>query len=88
MADHTKKIIQAAVAAAIAATLPANVIAGPKEKTNEQMEKCYGVVKAGMNDCGNSAHACASQSTKDSDANEWLYLPKGTCEKIVGGKTK
>ncbi len=50
------------------------------------MEKCAGVVKAGKNDCGSSAHACAGQATKDKDASEWLYVPTGTCEKIVGAK--
>ncbi|MCS5709528.1 DUF2282 domain-containing protein [Candidatus Berkiella cookevillensis] len=52
------------------------------------VEKCYGVAKAGKNDCGTSIHACAGQSTQDQDPNEWIYLPKGTCDKISGGKTK
>ncbi|MCR4301892.1 MAG: DUF2282 domain-containing protein [Sulfuricaulis sp.] len=50
------------------------------------MEKCAGVVKAGKNDCGTSVHACAGQATKDADASEWIYVPTGTCEKIVGAK--
>ncbi len=52
------------------------------------MEKCTGIVKAGMNDCGTSKHACAGQAKADGDAEEWVYLPKGTCNKIVGGKVK
>jgi len=52
------------------------------------MEKCYGIVKAGMNDCGTSSHACAGQASKDKDASEWVYVPEGTCKKIAGGKTK
>ncbi|MCB2262205.1 MAG: DUF2282 domain-containing protein [Candidatus Thiosymbion ectosymbiont of Robbea hypermnestra] len=51
-------------------------------------EKCLGVVKAGKNDCGTSRHACGGQATKDGDPEEWLYLPKGNCEKLVGGKVK
>ena len=51
-------------------------------------EKCLGIVKAGKNDCGTSGHACASQSTRDGAPDEWIYVPKGTCEKIVGGKVK
>ncbi|HID44371.1 MAG TPA: DUF2282 domain-containing protein [Chromatiaceae bacterium] len=51
-------------------------------------EKCMGIAKAGKNDCGTSSHACAGQSTKDGDADEWVYVPEGTCEKIVGGKVK
>lgn len=49
-------------------------------------EKCAGIAKAGKNDCGANGHSCAGQAAKDGDANEWVYVPKGTCEKIVGGK--
>lgn len=50
-------------------------------------EKCYGVVKAGKNGCGSAdkAHACAAQATVDGSGVEWISLPKGTCEKLVGG---
>ena len=51
-------------------------------------EKCMGIAKAGKNDCGTSGHACACQSTKDGAPDEWVYVPEGTCEKIVGGKVK
>jgi uncharacterized membrane protein len=60
-----------------------NALAG-----KEGFEKCLGVVKAGMNDCGSSGHACAGQATKDSDPAEWVYVPEGTCEKLVGGEVK
>lgn len=50
------------------------------------MEKCAGIVKAGKNDCGTSKHSCAGQATVDNDAEEWIYVAKGTCEKITGGK--
>lgn len=49
------------------------------------MEKCAGIVKAGKNDCGSSKHSCAGQATRDGDAEEWVYVPTGTCDKIVGG---
>jgi len=48
------------------------------------MEKCAGIAKAGKNDCGTSKHACSGQSKSDG-GDEWVYVPKGTCEKIVGG---
>ena len=51
------------------------------------MEKCYGVAKAGKNDCQTSTSACAGTSKKDGQADAWLFLPKGTCDKIVGGST-
>jgi uncharacterized membrane protein len=48
-------------------------------------EKCYGVAKAGKNDCASGAHACAGQATKDKSAKEFIKLPKGTCDRIMGG---
>jgi len=52
------------------------------------MEKCQGIVKAGMNDCGTASHGCAGQAKTDNDPNEWVYVPEGTCNKIVGGTVK
>lgn len=52
------------------------------------MEKCQGIAKTGQNDCGTSKHACAGQAKVDGDAEEWVYVPEGTCSKIVGGKVK
>lgn len=53
-------------------------------------EKCYGVVKAGKNDCGNlsGTHSCAGNAKIDGDPGEWLYVPKGMCEKLVNGEVK
>jgi uncharacterized membrane protein len=57
---------------------------------DSKMEKCYGIVKAGKNDCADSKqmHSCAGAATKDGDKTEWVFLPKGTCERIVGGSLK
>ncbi|MCK0509447.1 DUF2282 domain-containing protein [Aromatoleum anaerobium] len=59
----------------------------PKTFTSER-ERCYGVVRAGRNDCGTSKHACAGQARRDRDAEEWLMLPAGTCERLAGGRLK
>ena len=48
-------------------------------------EKCAGIVKAGKNDCGTSVSSCAGTSKVDNDKEAWVFLPKGTCEKIAGG---
>ncbi|HPE61999.1 MAG TPA: DUF2282 domain-containing protein [Thiolinea sp.] len=48
------------------------------------MEKCAGIVRAGMNDCGANGHACAGMAREDNDPDEWITLPKGTCGKIAG----
>jgi uncharacterized membrane protein len=49
-------------------------------------EKCYGISKAGKNDCANGNHSCAGQAKADYAATEWLYVPTGDCTK-EGGKT-
>ena len=51
-------------------------------------EKCAGIVKAGMNDCGTSGHNCSGQAAKDNDSQEWIYVPEGTCKKIAGSTLK
>jgi uncharacterized membrane protein len=52
-----------------------------------QWEKCGGISKEGKNDCGSfdGKHKCAGQSTTVNNDSEWIYVPKGTCEKITGG---
>jgi uncharacterized membrane protein len=50
-------------------------------------EKCYGIAKAGKNDCAAGAHSCAGQSTAARDKNSFVYLPVGACAKIAGGTT-
>ena len=49
-------------------------------------EKCYGVAKAGQNDCASSdgAHSCAGQAASDNLPTEWTYVAKGTCEQAGG----
>jgi uncharacterized membrane protein len=49
------------------------------------MEKCYGVSKAGVNDCKTANSSCAGTSKTDAQKDAFLALPKGTCAKIVGG---
>ncbi|MBE9526307.1 MAG: DUF2282 domain-containing protein [Proteobacteria bacterium] len=51
-------------------------------------EKCQGIVKAGMNDCGTAKHACAGMAKVDNDAEEWIFVPVGTCAKLAGGTVK
>lgn len=52
----------------------------------QEKEKCYGIAKAGQNDCANlsGSHSCAGQSKKDMDAGEWKFTPKGTCKQMGG----
>ena len=75
----------AILAAAIGAVV---MFAGPAfsaDDSKDPTEKCFGVAKAGKNDCAGAAHSCQGQGKKDGEAKEWVKLPKGTCERIVGG---
>lgn len=84
--SNTKILTTAAITSVLALGLTAasGVMAGDDDKKVE-MEKCAGIVKAKMNDCGANGHSCAGQAKVDSDPNEWIKVPAGTCEKIVGG---
>jgi uncharacterized membrane protein len=67
-------------------TLGAAALSAPTFAADKpDMEKCYGVAKAGKNDCAGPAHACAGQSKMDAGGKEWIYVPKGTCERLSGG---
>jgi len=47
-------------------------------------EKCAGRILAGLNDCPTSLHACAGMADEDGDIEEFIWMPKGSCVKIVG----
>lgn len=53
---------------------------------NKAKEKCFGIAKAGQNDCASisGVHSCAGQSKVDNDKGEWKYTAKGTCQKMGG----
>ena len=80
----------ALLAAAIGSVLAMNVAHGMGDdaKMAGKTEKCFGVAKAGKNDCAANGHSCAGQAAKDGDAKEWIKVPAGTCEKLVGGSLK
>ena len=84
----TKAIVATALTSVLAASITAVVNQSEALAGKEGMEKCAGVVKKGMNDCGANGHDCAGMAEKDSDANEWIYVPTGTCNKIVGATIK
>jgi uncharacterized membrane protein len=47
--------------------------------------KCFGIAKAGKNDCASASHGCAGAAKTDNDPADWKYAPKAECEKM-GGK--
>ena len=78
---NTRLVLSSALASALALGLVGQVAAQGKDK-----EKCYGIAKAGANDCANLAgsHSCAGQSKVDNDPGEWKYVAKGTCKDMKG----
>lgn len=56
------------------------------EKPAWAYEKCYAVAKAGHNDCFTARHSCAGTAEEDADPSAWVYVPEGTCRKIVGAR--
>lgn len=68
---------------AMTATLAPTAVAGDKKA----MEKCYGVVKAGKNDCATKTTSCAGTATADAQGDAFIAMPKGMCDRLVGGST-
>jgi uncharacterized membrane protein len=79
--------LSALLGAAACATLAAPAQAEDMKKAMDKpaMEKCYGVARAGKNDCAAGDHSCAGQSTKDFDKTSFVSLPAGACTKLAGG---
>ena len=82
-ATTRRKLLQSALAGMVA--LGVSQAASAQDKGEK--EKCYGIAKAGQNDCGTATHTCAGKSKKDNAPDEWKYVAKGTCEKLGGRKT-
>lgn len=80
---NKKHFINTAVAAAITlAATTAPVALADKEG----MEKCYGIAKAGKNDCkAGPGTSCAGTSTEDGQSDKWIYVPERACRRIVDG---
>lgn len=81
MSNH-KTFVTSTLAAVVALGLAGNAQAAEKKADGE---KCYGVVKSGKNDCKTLSNACAGHSMEDGQKDAFLVVPKGTCERIVGG---
>ena len=73
---------------ALASVLALGLVPGAQAADDKaaSKEKCYGIAKAGQNDCGTGTHSCAGQSKTDNAPEEWKYVAKGTCAKL-GGKS-
>ena len=81
---------QALIAAAATSLMSLTLLSTPALAQDAAKEKCYGIAKAGQNDCANTAgvHSCAGQSKVDNDKSEWKYVAKGTCKQMGGLKAE
>lgn len=85
MSDKTVTAAVAGTALAGALTLSL-ATAAPAQAADQ--EKCYGIAKAGQNDCQTSNTSCAGTSKTDGQWDAWVYVPEGMCDRIVGGTAK
>ena len=77
----------AILSAAIGGLLVMGLASASATAADMKMEKCYGIAKAGKNDCGSKAagHSCAGQASTSANPHDFVGVPKGTCDKIVNG---
>jgi uncharacterized membrane protein len=74
------------ITAAAASLMSLALLSGPALAQNAAKEKCFGIAKAGQNDCANlsGSHSCAGQSKVDMGPDEWKYVAAGTCAQMKG----
>ncbi|EKD44982.1 MAG: hypothetical protein ACD_70C00131G0002 [uncultured bacterium] len=80
----SKKIARVAMTAVAVASI-AYATQSIADSSKCAVEKCYGIAKKSKNDCGTPRHACAAQSKVNGDKNDWMFVMKGNCDRIVGG---
>jgi uncharacterized membrane protein len=82
--------ITAVTALALAAVVAGAAMAQDKGASIKgEKERCYGVAKAGQNDCqAGPGTTCAGTSKVDYQNDAWKYVPKGTCTTMTTPKGK
>jgi uncharacterized membrane protein len=83
--NKTRVLVTSAFVAALSMPLLGSAQSGPAPVPKFEHEKCYGVTKAGKNDCQTANSSCAGTSKASKQGDAWVYVPKGTCEKLVDG---
>jgi uncharacterized membrane protein len=83
--NTTRLLVASAIAAALSLPYATTAQGGPAPTPKFENEKCFGIVKAGKNDCQTANSSCAGTSKRDSQGDAWVYVPKGSCERLVNG---
>lgn len=81
----SRTLLSSALASVLAVTA---ISTSGSAQADEAPEKCYGVAKAGRNDCSTDKHACAGMASEDNAPDEWRYVPAGSCEKMGGKRSQ
>jgi uncharacterized membrane protein len=83
---NTRYLVASALAVAIVAPVALSAQKPVPAPTAFKTEKCYGISKAGKNDCASTGNnSCGGSSKLNSDPKAWIYVPAGYCDRIVGG---
>jgi uncharacterized membrane protein len=85
MTPASKTLVHSAIATLIALGLGSGSLLAAEDHSKD--EKCAGIIKAGKNDCATSMNQCHGHVKTDSNPEAWIYVPKGTCDKIAGAHT-
>ena len=83
--NTSRVLLGSVMAVALSMTLQASAQGGPAPTPKFEHEKCFGVAKAGKNDCQTANSSCAGTSKRNGQGDAWIYMPKGSCERLVGG---
>jgi uncharacterized membrane protein len=79
--DAMMKVVMTGAIALSVTAISSSAFAADEHAGDEQ---CAGVIKAGKNDCATAMNACHGHVASDSAPMAWIYVPKGTCDRIVG----
>ena len=82
-------VVASALAAAVLAPAVASAQKPVPAPKDFKTEKCYGIAKAGKNDCASTGNnSCGGTSKVNGDPKAWIYVPAGYCDRIVAGSMK
>lgn len=81
-----KRLVMQAVSSLIAVSVGISAPAFGSNHGEMEREQCAGVIRGGMNDCATSQNACHGHVKEDANPEAWIYVPKGTCDRIAGAR--
>lgn len=85
----TARFTALTLGAAVAGALSLAAFAAPAHAAEGEKVHCYGIAKAGENDCANKAagHSCATQSKVDYSGQDFKAMTKEACAAAKGSLT-